>query len=575
MDKCSEWGERQTGVMSENKNGAERNIAFDYRYIEDKAHELPCDLSESSFWRELREKEKLSFVSNRQGLANIIQSVSEDIFGDIYKNRSGKTTVDAGGEDELWNKQRNQFYGEAIDLLRAVIVAYDKNKGPQKENLAKKTFEELASYLSTKEETEIMQDYVFLSMLHNDCVKRSMLLQFRGELDKRLKTIKRLIDNQSLPWSANHLSVTLHRLDAIIVDLIGATQNIQEYLADNPDEDEYRGKASQSLNCLYNELLATRKRNSVRNKAGKTTKIKFELPQSEDTPNAEIISKIKDTLSSLSMEERTRRDRFFAVYREYLFASNKDNPETKDGEQFYQSYLDLKKYTGGTASLDEFEREVREELKRIAYRTFAPVISEDYIQHYYIETRFSHARYAFAYTQLINAQDQIRYKVHNALRLLSSTYTIIRLLRINNKLPFGNEKDIEEFGKWLDLRNQSIFILLGTELESQVNMIRLEREHLHSEYANVNLLRQYDQQSVWNFVQAFNESCPELFGTGSLISETLEALTAELEQTTDVLRILYIQSAFLQSECMMVIREEVENTVKELKKEYERYDSIK
>jgi hypothetical protein len=275
------------------------------------------------------------------------------------------------------------------------------------------------------------------------------------------------------------------------------------------------------------------------------------------------------------MAEKTRRERFFAVYREYLFASNKDNAEIKDGEQFYQSYLSLKKYTGEGTSIDEFEREVREELKRIAYRTFAPVISEDYIPHYYVESKFSHARYAFAYTQLINAQDQIRHKVHNALRLLSSTYTIIRLFRINNELPFANGKNFEEFGKWLELRNQSISTLLGTELESQVNMICLEREHLQSEYANVNLLRQYDQQSVGCFVQEFNYSCSELFGTGPLISETVEALAAELGRTTDILRILYIQSAFLQSECMMVIREEVENTVKELKIEYERYDSIK
>lgn len=119
-------------------------------------------------------------------------------------------------------------------------------------------------------------------------------------------------------------------VEAIIVDLIGATQNIQEYLADNPDEDEYRGKASQSLNSLYYELMATRNRNSIKNKAGKTIRIKFELPQSEDTPNAEIISRIKDILSSPSMAEKTRRERFFAVYREYLFAINKDNAETKD-----------------------------------------------------------------------------------------------------------------------------------------------------------------------------------------------------------------------------------------------------
>ena len=561
--------------MNEKKNGSGETVAYDYKYIEDKTHELPCDLSENSFWIELKGKETFSLISNRQELASIIQSVNEDIFRDIYKNRSVKVTSGTDSEVKSRKKQCNQFYGETIDLLRAVIVAYDKNKGPQKESLAKKTFDELALYLSTKKESEIMQDYVFLSMLHNDCVKRSMLSQFRGELDKRLKTIKRLIENQSLPWSANHLSVTLHRLDAIIVDLIGATQNIQQYLADNPAENEYRGKTSQSLNSLYHELLATRKRNSVKNKAGKTTKIKFELPKSEDTPNAEIISRIKDVLSPIPMEEKTSQEKFFDVYREYLFARNKDNAETKDGEQFYQSYLSLKKYTGETASIDEFEQEVREELKRIAFRIFAPVISEDYIPHYYIESRFSHARYAFAYTQLINAQDQMRYKVHNALRLLSSTYTIIRLLRINDVLPFANEKDIEEFRKWLDLRNQSIITLFGKELESQVNMINLERERLQREYEDVNLLRQYDQQSVRSFVQVFNDGCSELFGTGPLICETVEALADELNRTTDILRILYIQSAFLQSECMLVIKEEIENTVKELKSEYERYDSIK
>lgn len=561
--------------MNEKKNGSGETVAYDYKYIEDKTHELPCDLSENSFWMELEEKETFSLISNRQELASIIQSVNEDIFRDIYKNRSVIVTSGTGSEIKSRKKQRNQFYGETIDLLRAVIVAYDKNKGPKKESLAKKTFEELALYLSTKEESEIMRDYVFLSMLHNDCVKRSMLSLFHGELDKRLKTIKKLIENQSLPWSANHLSVTLHRLDAIIVDLIGATHNIQEYFDDNPDEDEYRGKAAQALNSLYFELMSTRKQNSIRNKAGKTTRIKFELPKTEDTKNAEIISRMKDVLSPTNMEESIRRKKFSGIYKDFLFASNKDNAETKDGEQFYQSYLSLKKYTGGTASIDEFEQEVREELKRIAFRIFAPVISEDYIPHYYIESKFSHARYAFAYTQLINAQDQIRYKVHNALRLLSSTYTIIRLLRINNELPFANEKDIEEFGKWLDLRNQSIITLFGKELESQVNMINLERERLQREYENVNLLRQYDQQSIRCFVQVFNDGCSELFGTGPLITETVEALADELNRTTDILRILYIQSAFLQSECMLVIKEEIENTVKELKSEYERYDSIK
>lgn len=554
---------------------AKNTIEYVYGYVQDREHELPCDMSENAFWQELERRESLSFDADRRKMASIIQLADDEIFKDIYKNRFIETDKDNSNGVDLPDKKRNQIYGEVRDLLRAIVVTYDENKNLRKEQLAKKTFEKLASRISSEKEVEVLQDYVFLTMLHNDCVKRSMLSQFHGELDKRLKTIKKLIENQSLSWSANHLSVTLHRLDAIIVDLTGATQNIQEYLADNPDEDEYRGKASQVINSLYHELMATRTRNSIRNKAGETTKIKFELPLSEDTPNAEIISRIKDILSSPFMEEKTRREKFFAVYREYLFARNKDNAETKDGEQFYQNYLSLKKYTGETASIDEFEREVREELKRIAYRTFAPVISEDYIPHYYIESRFSHARYAFAYTQLINAQDQIRYKVHNALRLLSATYTIIRLFQINTELPFANGKNIEEFGKWMDLRKQSITTLLGTELASQVNMIRLERDHLQREYANVNLLRQYDQQSVQRFVQLFNDSCPELFGTGPLISETVEALATELGRTTDILRILYIQSAFLQSECMMIIREEIENTVKELKSEYERYDSIK
>lgn len=554
---------------------AKNTIEYVYGYVQDREHELPCDMSESAFWQELERRESLSFGADRRKMASIIQLADDEIFKDIYKNRFIETDKDNSNGVDLPDKKRNQIYGEVRDLLRAIVVTYDESNNLRKEQLAKRTFEKLASRISSKKEEEILQDYVFLTMLHNDCVKRSMLSQFHGELEKRLKIIKKLVENQSLSWSANHLSVTLHRLDAIIVDLTGATQNIQEYLADNPDEDEYRGKASQAINSLYHELMATRTRNSIRNKAGETTKIKFELPLSEDTPNAEIISRIKDILSSPFMEEKTRREKFFAVYREYLFARNKDNAETKDGEQFYQNYLSLKKYTGETASIDEFEREVREELKRIAYRTFAPVILEDYIPHYYIESRFSHARYAFAYTQLINAQDQIRNKVHNALRLLSATYTIIRLFQTNTELLFANGKGIGEFEKWLDLRNQSIITLLDTELASQVNMIRLEREHLQREYANVNLLRQYDQQSVQRFVQLFNDSCPELFGTGPLISETVEALATELGRTTDILRILYIQSAFLQSECMMIIREEIENTVKELKSEYERYDSIK
>lgn len=323
---------------------AKNTIEYVYGYVQDREHELPCDMSESAFWQELERRESLSFGADRRKMASIIQLADDEIFKDIYKNRFIETDKDKSNGVDLPDKKRNQIYGEVRDLLRAIVVTYDENKNLRKEQLAKKTFEKLASRISSKKEEEILQDYVFLTMLHNDCVKRSMLSQFHGELDKRLKTIKKLIENQSLSWSANHLSVTLHRLDAIIVDLTGATQNIQEYLADNPDEDEYRGKASQAINSLYHELMATRTRNSIRNKAGETTKIKFELPLSEDTPNAEIISRIKDILSSPFMEEKTRREKFFAVYREYLFARNKDNAETKNGEQFYQNYLSLKKW---------------------------------------------------------------------------------------------------------------------------------------------------------------------------------------------------------------------------------------
>ena len=63
---------------------AKNTIEYVYGYVQDREHELPCDMSESAFWQELERRESLSFGADRRKMASIIQLADDEIFKDKY-----------------------------------------------------------------------------------------------------------------------------------------------------------------------------------------------------------------------------------------------------------------------------------------------------------------------------------------------------------------------------------------------------------------------------------------------------------------------------------------------------------
>lgn len=173
-------------MIKDKKTG---QLQFEYKYLTNDRYGLPIDLSEKKFWDNLKSTEDFDKGIYRQRLSSIIEKASvrqgsnqSSIYRDIYQSATNANYSSEYDDDTASLAHPNHFFFETLDLLRAIIVAYNQHKDGTSEILAKNTFSELGLCLSQKKYEDIHQDYIALTLLHNDHIKNSMFSHFHGEL---------------------------------------------------------------------------------------------------------------------------------------------------------------------------------------------------------------------------------------------------------------------------------------------------------------------------------------------------------------------------------------------------------
>lgn len=561
-------------MIKDKKTG---QLQFEYKYLTNDRYGLPIDLSEKKFWDNLKSTEDFDKGIYRQRLSSIIEKASvrqesnqPSIYRDIYQSvTSANNSSEYDDDDTASLTHPNHFFFETLDLLRAIIVAYNQHKDGTSEKLAKHAFSELGLCLSQKKYEDIHQDYIALTLLHNDHIKNTMYSHFHGELKKRLRAVWDLTIDQPAIYAGKNLMNALQHLDELLVDLVDVHHNnkqAQKQERMSSDNKSSKKPLSISLNNLYFDLKATRTAISNSSSSVKAGHYVFELP---DTPeNRQLIVTIEELLNhSHKMDADTKKKAFEKAYRKYLYEKNKQSSAVADGDAFFRHYRLLEDYVHGASTIYEFEAEVRQELYSFARTTFDAVAQVDYIPYSFADVEFKHSRSAFAYGRLKNAHDQIRFKIHRALRLLSSTNALKFFL-------FDNDTAPESAITPLNYEPLSASVLFKKKVATMRNEIHLQRLRFHKEYPSIGLLYDFKPETVQSFVDRFNNRCPTVYGEEHLCYSNLTVFLTLSSYTTHPLDSLLFEASLLKYESQMIVLEEIDQTLSVLLHEYHFYSFL-
>lgn len=560
-------------MIKDKKTG---QLRFDYKYLTNDRYGFPVDLSEKKFWDNLNSTEDFDKGIYRQRLSSIIEKASvrqgsdqPSIYRDIYQSATNANYSSEYDDDTASLAHPNHFFFETLDLLRAIIVAYNQHKDGTSEKLAKYAFSELGLCLSQKKYEDIHQDYIALTLLHNDHVKNSMFSHFHGELKKRLRAVWDLTIDQPAIYAGKNMMNALQHLDELLVDLVDvhhSNKQAQKQERMSSDNKSSKNPLTNSLNDLYFDLKATRTAISNSPSSAKAGHYVFELP---DTPeNLQLIETIEKLLNhSHKMDADTKKKAFEKAYRKYLYEKNKQSSAVADGDAFFCHYRLLEDYVHGASTIDEFEAEVRQELYSFARTTFDAVAQVDFIPYSFADVEFKHSRSAFAYSRLNNAHDQIRFKIHRALRLLSAVNALMYFLDNNNTSP-------DFVGVCLKEQFLSQPDILGNKAETMKKEIYSQRLDLHRKYPHIGLLYDNNPKTVRLFVDSYNEHCPTVYGEEPLYYTSLTAYIALPSSTGNALKLMSLEASLLRFEAQIVVLEEIEQTVSILRREFDFYTSL-
>lgn len=361
----------------------------------------------------------------------------------------------------------------------------------------------------------------------------------------------------------------LQHLDELLVDLVDvhhSNKQAQKQERMSSDNKSSKNPLTNSLNDLYFDLKATRTAISNSPPSVKAGHYVFELP---DTPeNLQLIATIEKLLNnSHKMDADTKKKAFEKAYRKYLYEKNKQSSAILDGDAFFRHYCLLEDYVHGASTIDEFESEVRQELYSFAKRTFDAVAQVDFIPYSFADIEFKHSRSAFAYSRLKNAHDQIRFKIHKALRLLSAVNALMFFLDVKNTTRIKRTTDLEK-----SILSPEDFLREKAEIMREA--IHSERISLQTAYPHINLLYDNTPDSIRCFVDGYNERCPTVYGEEPLYYTSLTAYLALPSSTGNALKLMSLEASLLRFEAQIVVLEEIEQTVSILRREFDFYTSL-
>ena len=537
-------------------------IYFKYNGSGIDGPELPLDFSENAFIQHLLQKE---IKINKDVLRTTLRQFSQNspngsdndfisIHDDIYRNDDLRAQKRSG-------KEAFSFFYETLDLLDAIAAARSKAGKASIDEIARQAVEELGTTLSGKDPACIHLDYPSTILLSDTAMQRSMNMRFDTELRQRLTEIWDLIHKAKTEYMPGLLTSTLTKLDMILTSLRDPEISINNRNKPISDLD--------LINTLYSRIIKHRqfiRRPLATNEDVRTDKVlHFVLKNTPENDSLldDFEVMLRKRSSGYSKEELMKLER---LYNQYLIASTvPESSYTKrirKAELFLENYQILQNYVRHTTDRADFEQQVRKELHKFARNLFlyydhtAPTAASPF------DMVFTHVDSTFAYSLINDFYTSTSYHFQHILRTLHEARIIELLLR----QKIGPEGIRPEF-----LPEESSLQHLSNDLADGLTYyiieIRTMRSILHKAFKDLPLLRDFSDSNIEDYVNAYNQSCIQIFHTKQIDIESIkQRIRTHLPplpyRSKSLIAQMTALECFLREEMQIVVAELIERQVK-------------
>ena len=475
--------------------------------------EPPYNFSENSF------REYIQKAGRYQGKLN--GRKLQDAFLRLYNCNSKETPAEEGAMIyhsiyPYTNKANPDFktvpasyYYEERDLLHAIALAHLKNNKARTNELAAGALQELVHILTEKKPEDLRTDYSARCMLSIPALRRAMVCQFDEDLKKRLKLIWKAV--HSAPDDNIEVAVKFifEHLDLILMNTANFSSN-QKPDSAQPELD--------LLEHIYMELqtpceaLRCRETN---NSGFPVTRLKFKLPPSPE--KEQIISQLKkysspplkpDSHTPIreSAEEKSLRIKAFRTAYEQFLAASEPNHEqiiTNTGS-FLTGYHDLDRYLHTPITTDTMLHNIFGELKAFAIHLFNDITDQIFPSNQIYMDIFQTAQSSVIRMLLLEAHQDIMLSMRPQLSLIFQALTYHSIILQNMS------------------QNAELCQSIAPAMENLMAQMDDSAQQLRRSNPGQHLLYNYEEDTMLDFIQFYNDRVTAAFHTETIDLETLK-----------------------------------------------------
>lgn len=389
---------------------------------------LPVDKSIHGMIQELRAEELQDKRVTPKLAVGALESIpvsGKEQFGNpsIYEIHD-QIRFQNGSESGKGSTSPIPVFWEVKELLKAICIGRSQDSTRRGESLAEVTIEILTDQLKRRVPNQIADRYQDFQLLKESYVQRKLVADIGEELEQRLRIIDWLTSRQPVDVALNTMPLAFPVLDELIIRIL------QEYNKENADqtgeaEETREQDPAGSLDCVqsyYKRLMEPRPAiNPVDSNLFKY-RVVFQLNGCQDI--AKDLKQCFDHIGKNKKDsEKALQENAENLYGQYLKrkAEELDPESTANVIEFSEKYADLANYIQNTASWEETQRQIEEELYHYIRDLFSDVENRNFVPYDYSFFRENNASTAFIKELCRHVHNRIRAEIHTALRLIQKS----------------------------------------------------------------------------------------------------------------------------------------------------------
>lgn len=361
--------------------------------------------------------EDTTSAENNKQSASGVRTLSDEIMQCRY--------VEQRGEEKRAHKKHNTYPvripWETKELIKALCIARKVGRHKEEE-LAQDTLEWLAKEIGDRPAEGIGSSYICNQLLREEVFREALVAQLKKNVDVRIETIYRQLDGKHADESLSVLQRVIPSLDWLVVGLkYDKERREEDWETHDSQSDQGRshecdpkkmyGKnwALRWFNRAYKRLISVRP--EMKN-LGYAEKMYFKIGDG-DSGIAEYLKAVFGSEKPTPIDAKQLE----MHYNTYLLNKSKC-AENREVKEFIKQYVPLAEYVKTIEDWETVAERVKFDLYKYVRDMFEDIDQRTPMPYNYTHFKIEEGNSAFISAACVNAHDQIRARLSDAVRLL-------------------------------------------------------------------------------------------------------------------------------------------------------------